>query len=182
MTGQNIVYIAASIDGFIADANGGVGWLTEGESFDPNDGSFADFMTGIDALVMGRKTFEMVHSFGDWPYDKPVFVLSNQLTELPQGYADKAYLLKGTPSEITTSLNAKGYNNLYIDGGFTVQQFLRDDLIDQLIINRIPVLRGGGIALFDLLPAALWFDHIKTGFIGKNMVQSNYSRRKGKAK
>ena len=84
----NYVYIATSLDGFIADKDGGLDWLMEIPNPDKSDYGFAEFMNTVDALLMGRKTFEIVVSFGQWPYTKPVFVLSNSLKEIPDNFFD----------------------------------------------------------------------------------------------
>ena len=84
----NYVYIATSLDGFIATVDGGIDWLNDVPNPDKSDYGYAEFMNGIAALVMGRRTFEKVLTFDAWPYDKPVFVLSNSLTELPENMTD----------------------------------------------------------------------------------------------
>lgn len=146
---QNIVFIATSLDGFIADKQGKLDWLNSVPNPDNIDTGFNALMERIDAIVMGRNTFDMVMSFDcDWPYVKPVFVVSNTMTKVPQGFEDKVFLTKGDPKEIVKSLNAKGFNKLYIDGGVTIQSFLQDDLIDEMVITRFPVLLGGGSPLF----------------------------------
>ncbi len=117
-------------------------------------------MDRVDALVMGRNTLEIVLSFDcDWPYSKPVFVLSNTMTEVPEGLEGKVFLVKGELKNIVADLASQGYNDLYIDGGKTIQSFLNEDLIDELIISTIPVLLGGGIPLFGELDKPLKFRH-----------------------
>ena len=110
---------------------------------------FANLMQEIDAIVMGKTTFEVVCNFGgDWPYTKPVIVLSNSLKEIPQQLNQSVTLMKGSPQEIVSELHKRGYFKLYIDGGRTVQEFLKADLIDELRITTIPILLGGGFSLF----------------------------------
>ena len=145
---SNIVYIATSIDGFIAKKDGSVDWLMEVPNPDGGDFGFSKFMENIDALVMGRNTFEMVLSFGECPYNKKVFVPSNTLKSVPENIKEKAEIISGSPQEIVRNLNSRNYKNLYIDGGKTVQEFLNSDLIDELIVTRIPILLGEGIPLF----------------------------------
>ena len=124
MEKRNSVYIGTSLDGYIADRNGGLEWLDSIPNTDNSDMGYYDFMGRIDALVMGRTTFETVCGFDvDWPYKKPVFVLSNTLVELPESHKGKAYLVKGTLSEILEQIHQKGYHRLYIDGGATIQNF-----------------------------------------------------------
>ncbi|WP_394150218.1 dihydrofolate reductase family protein [Vibrio maritimus] len=156
----NIVYIATSLDGYIADKDNGVEWLHDIPNPEGSDFGFAEFMDRVDALVMGRNTLEIVLSFDcDWPYSKPVFVLSNTMTEVPNGLEGKVFLVKGKLQDIVEDLAQKGYQDLYIDGGKTIQSFLKQDLIDELIISTIPVLLGGGISLFGELDKPLKFKH-----------------------
>ena len=174
---SNIVYIAASLDGYIADKNGSVDWLHELPNPEGSDMGFGELMERVDGLVMGRNTFEMVLSFGvDWPYNKPVFVLSNRLTQLPEGVEDKAFLFNGTPKEVMSKINALGYNNLYIDGGVTIQNFLKADLIDEMIITTIPVLLGGGSPLFGDLLEPLKFSYVKSEPLLDCVVKNYYLR------
>lgn len=174
---MNSVFIATSLDGYIADRDGGLGWLSEGAAPDEGDFGYAAFMEGIDALVMGRTTFDTVHGFDiAWPYTRPVFVLSRSLDTLPAEFSGKAELLSGTPSEITRTLAERGHHNLYIDGGRVVQEFLAADAIDRLILTRIPVLLGGGTPLFGRLDAPLRFTHTGTQSLARGLVQSTYVR------
>src|SRR3569833_1328601 len=133
----NIVYIATSIDGYIAGKNGDIKWLTEYPNPEQSDYGFFDFMKGIDALIMGSNTFETVNGFDTWMYNKPVFVISNTLTELTGRWAGKAELVKGGPENVIAQLSAKGINNIYVDGGRTIHSFMALDLIDKLVITTI---------------------------------------------
>jgi len=145
------VYIAASVDGFIATPDGGVEWLDWPEySAAPLRGlSFAEFTTTVDGLVMGRKSFEKVLSFGSWPYEGiPVVALSSTNVTVPPHLVDAVRLESGAPQEIVERLAKAGMRHLYIDGGVTIQRFLQAKLIHELTITRIPVLLGAGIPLF----------------------------------
>ncbi len=143
MEKRNSVFIATSLDGYIADKNGGIDWLHSIPNPDNIDMGYGEFISQIDALVMGRTTFETICGFDmDWPYEKPLFVLSNTLKEIPKDYKDKAYLIKGTLTEILEQIHQKGCHRLYIDGGTTIQEFLKEDLIDNLVITTIPILLG----------------------------------------
>lgn len=145
----NIVFIATSTDGFIATKDGGIEWLMEVPNPDNSDFGFNDFMESIDALVMGRKTYEKVLSFEcDWPYKKKVFVLSNTLKNCDPSLEEKVEIVNGPIKKVVKTLNASGYNRLYIDGGVTIQNFLKEDLIDEMIITIVPVTLGEGIPLF----------------------------------
>ena len=175
----NHVYIATSLDGYIADRDGGLGWLMNIPNPGNSDFGFADFLSGIDAIVMGRNTFEMVASFpGDWPYPIKVFVYSNSLNAVPKRLEDNAEIVSGNPSEIVVSLNAKGFRNLYIDGGKTIQTFLSFDLIDEMEIAQIPVLLGDGAPLFGFLKAPMDFELVSSHIEGNLFVKSRYRRRR----
>lgn len=175
----NIVFIATSLDGYIADKHGGLDWLQSVPNPDNIDMGFGPLMERVDALVMGRNTLEVVLSFGvEWPYSKPVFVLSNTLTQVPAGYEDKVFLVKGELKEVVQNLNEQGYKDLYIDGGKTVQGFLKEDLIDELCITTIPVLLGGGSPLFGDLDAMQAFQLIESRTYLDAIVQTTYRRAK----
>lgn len=172
----NFVYIATSIDGFIATEDGGVEWLENVPNHDGSDLGFADFTARIDALVMGRKTYEKVLDFGQWPYEKPVFVLSNSLKSVPENLEGKADIVSGEIVSVIETLRSRGFQNLYIDGGKVIQSFLSQDLIDELIITRLPVLLGKGIPLFAELDEPLHFTHLSTKVLCDSLVQSRYIR------
>lgn len=176
---MNKVFIATSLDGFIADENGGIDWLHAVPNPDHEDHGYYDFMKGIDALLMGRVTFETVLGFGiDWPYDKPVFVLSRNLEEVPADLAGKVFIVNGELSAILDQLHQDGYHHLYIDGGSTIQSFLREDLIDEMTITQIPILLGSGFPLFGKVPEHLAFELIQSKVFLGQMVQSVYKRKR----
>ncbi|NER96910.1 MAG: dihydrofolate reductase [Symploca sp. SIO1B1] len=174
----NYVYIATSLDGFIATSNGGLDWLEEIPNPEQSDYGYAEFIKSIDAIVMGRNTFEKVLTFGQWVYVKPVFVLSNSLTKLPEDLLGKAEIIRGDLKEIITQLHQKGYQNLYIDGGRVIQSFLQEDLIDEMIITLIPILLGKGFPLFGELEQQLRFRHKATEIYNNNLVKNHYIRDK----
>jgi dihydrofolate reductase len=170
------IYIAASLDNFIATPDGELDWLYAIPNPEQSDFGFAVFIQRIDALVMGRKTFETVLSFDSWPYQKPVFVLSRTLVVLPENAIGKAELIRGEPAEVVRVLGARGFHNLYVDGGRTIQGFLEADLIDELIITRVPILLGGGVPLFGSLPREMKFRLISTEHLNETLVKSTYRR------
>ncbi len=172
----NIVYIATSLDGYIADKDGGLDWLMSIPNPDNSDFGFAAFMEGIDALVMGRNTFETVVGFGQWPYEKPVYVVSQTMESIPESHAGKAFLIKGTPKEIVEALQGKGLNNLYIDGGRCIQGFMAEAMIDELIISTIPVVLGDGVPLFGSIPALQNYDLVSSEVLVNAIVKSHYKR------
>ncbi|WP_026954905.1 dihydrofolate reductase family protein [Algoriphagus vanfongensis] len=173
------VFIATSLDGFIADLNGGIEWLDTFPEINQIDTGYHSFTSEIDALVMGRNTFETVCGFDiDWPYQKPVFVLSKTLGEIPEKYQGKAELVHGELKEALAQIHQKGYGRLYIDGGKTIQSFLQQDLIDEIVITVIPVLLGKGIPLFGELDQALIFECKSTKLFLEKIVQNRFVRRK----
>ena len=133
-------------------------------------------MTQIDALVMGRNTFETILGFDEWPYDKPVFVLSHSLKTLPDRAQGKAEVMAGDVVQIERQLHQRGYLNLYIDGGKVIQDFLRCDRIDHLILSRIPIILGNGIPLFRTADQSLPFQHVSTEIYHNALVKSHYKR------
>ncbi len=173
------MFIATSLDGYIADKNGGIDWLHSIPNPNNIDMGYADFISQVDALVMGRKTFETVCNFDiDWPYKQPVFVLSNTLKKMPDQYTDKAFLTKGSLQEVLEHIHNQGYHRLYIDGGVTIQQFLKEDLIDEMIITIIPVLLGGGYPLFSQLPETLTFECTQSKRYLDKVVQNHFIRKR----
>lgn len=179
MKTSNQVFIATSLDGYIADKNGGIDWLHSMPNPDNSDMGYAGFTSQIDAIVMGRTTFETVCSFDiDWPYTKPVYVLSNTLKEVPEDLKDKVFLVKGTLTEILTQIHTNGHHNLYIDGGKTIQSFLKEDLIDSMIITTIPKLLGGGFSLFGELSKMLDFECTEAKVFSNKVLQSTFIRKR----
>lgn len=179
MENKNLVFIAKSLDGYIADKDGGIDWLHSISNPDQIDMGYNKFIDRIDAIVMGRKTYETVCGFDiPWPYTKPVFVVSNTLKEVPANLKGLVEIVNGTLTEILEKVNKKGNKNLYFDGGKLVQSFLKEDLIDELIITTIPVLLGAGIPLFGDLPKLLEFEHIKSELFLGEIVQDSYKRKR----
>jgi dihydrofolate reductase len=174
---MNKVYIAASIDGYIADKNDGLDWLQMVPNPDNLDLGFSEFMDSVDGLIMGRKTFETVCSFDiEWPYPKPVFVLSNSLKSIPEKYQKYAELINGNLQDIIKSLENRGIKDLYIDGGTTIQSFLKEDMIDELIVSTMPILLGGGSPLFAELPDEQKYELESSKVLLGQIVQSHYRR------
>lgn len=173
---SNYIYIATSLDGFIARKDGSIDWLTEIPNPDNSDFGFGDFIKNIDAIVMGKNTFETVLSFTEWLYPKKVFVLSSTLKSIPDNVSDKAELINGKPDYVVDYLHSLNYTNLYIDGGKTIQTFLERDLIDEMIITKIPILLGDGIPLFGKMDTDKRFIHTKTEILDGSLVKSYYKR------
>lgn len=149
------VFIATSLDGFIARVDGSIDWLERVNAVVPEgeDCGYKAFMASVDALVMGRNTFEQVLTFGAWPYrDTPVIVLSHRSLTIPEAIAATVTVSQESPGELVTRLSAQGIRHIYVDGGKTIQNFLAANLIDELTITVIPVLLGTGRSLFGPLP------------------------------
>ncbi len=171
------VFIATSLDGYIADKNGNIDWLHSIPNPENDDMGYSDFMSAVDALIMGRNTFETVCGFGiPWPYAKPVFVLSNSLKSIPPDLEGKVFLVKGSLKEVIDSIKDNGFSQIYIDGGKTIQSFLKEDLIDEMTITVIPKLLGGGTPLFSELPKRLNFGCINSKIFLNKVVQCHYKR------
>jgi dihydrofolate reductase len=173
---MNYIYIATSLDGFIARPDGGLDWLLNLD--DPEDDyGFAEFIDKIDAIVMGRKTFETMLNFDEWPYTKPMFVLSTTIQNIPSRLHGKVEVLRGgDPRVIVEELNSRGFENLYIDGGQTIQRFLRDDLIHEMIITTASVIIGEGIPLFNGLSGDIKFKCKKVEVLNPYLVKHYYER------
>lgn len=177
---SNKVFIATSLDGYIAGKNNEIDWLEAIPNPDNIDMGYQTHMDSVDALVMGRNTMELVANMDiEWPYSKPVYVLSKSLKKLPNKLKEKVFLIKGDIKSINKKLKEKGYNNLYIDGGLTVQSFLKEDLVDELIITTIPILLGGGIRLFGDLDSALEFRCTKSEKYSNGICQNRFERHRG---
>jgi dihydrofolate reductase len=170
------VYIGTSLDGFIARKNGDIDWLTKFE--DPEVfKSFDEFINSIDAIVIGRGTFEKVLTFPFWPYTKKVFVLSNSIQQLPEKLTDKVTVISMHPLELLKFLSGEGFNNIYIDGGNVIQSFLKEDCIDEMIITKVPVLIGNGISLFGDLKKDIFFKLVKSKVFSSGLVMCHYERK-----
>jgi dihydrofolate reductase len=166
------VFVGASVDGFIARANDDLDFLPPGGG-EPH--GYNEFIASVDAIVIGRKTFEKVLTLGPWAYaDKRVVVLSSRPLDLSAAVGGSVEQMGGPPAEIVAHLAASGAHELYIDGGITIQRFLRAGLIQRLIITRVPVLIGEGVPLFGTLPRDIRLRHVATRHYPSGLVQSEY--------
>ena len=168
------VFIATSLDGFIARPDGALDWLPpppeEGDAF-----GYHAFMDRIDTLVLGRHTYETVRGFGDWPYGtKRVIVLTSAGVEIPPALADRVEAWSGAAPEVAGRLASQGSRHVYLDGGRTVQAFLRAGLVDEVILTRVPVLIGDGLPLFGTLDGDIRLEHVVTTAHATGLVQSRY--------
>ncbi len=170
------VFIATSLDGFIARADGDLDWLSGGESASTEqDYGYQEFMDSVDTIVIGRNTFEPVLTFDTWQYSgKKVVVLSSRPSAVPPHLTDSVEWLSLPPQRLVERLASQGAAHLYVDGGKTIQGFLNAGLINELIITRIPILIGGGIPLFGPLNHDIRLTHIATRQFENGFVQSRY--------
>ena len=170
------VFIATSLDGFIARPDGSIDWLESASSgSDGEDFGYKAFMESVDALIMGRNTFEKVLSFPEWPYgNKPVVVLSSSLQARPDSVPDTVRIANGSPQQIVARLMSQGMNSFYVDGGVTIQRFLNAGLIDELTMTVIPVLLGSGIPLFGPLESDISLELASSESFPCGFVQNKY--------
>jgi dihydrofolate reductase len=132
-------------------------------------------MASVDALVIGRKTFETVLAYPEWPYGKKrVVVLSSKPLDFSGVRGGVVEQMRGAPADIVSKLDARGAKHIYVDGGITIQAFLRAGLIQRLIITRVPVLIGEGIPLFGALPSDVRLKHVATRHFPSGLVQTEY--------
>ncbi|HZS60868.1 MAG TPA: dihydrofolate reductase family protein [Gemmatimonadaceae bacterium] len=166
------VFIATSVDGYIARPDGALDWLpsvVEEHGYDA-------FVASVDAHVIGRKTFDIVAAFDGWPYgSKPVIVLSTTLSKVDAPAGAACEVMSGTPTDIARRLAQRGFKHLYVDGGETIQGFLEAGLIQRMVITRIPVLLGTGIPLFGTLSRDIRLQHVATRSYASGLVQTEYA-------
>lgn len=167
------VFIATSLDGFIARPDGALDWLPVPEGGDEDYGYHA-FMGSVDAVVMGRGTYEKVLGFGAWSYPKPAVVLSSRGVSIAPALADRVVHMSGRPEDVMAQCAARGWHELYVDGGVTIQAFLAASLVERLIVSRVPVLIGRGIPLFGTMLADIRLSHVRTQSYPTGLVQSEY--------
>jgi dihydrofolate reductase len=171
------VFIATSTDGFIARPDGDLDWLVAATPPDDEHGYFA-FMADIDTVVMGRNTFLTVLGFEEWPYEgKRVVILSRTLERIPETLLGKVQLHRGPVRALADLLASVGSQGVYVDGGQTVLSFLREDLVDELTITRIPILLGDGIPLFGHLGHDIALRPMRTRELSGGLLQTTYSTR-----
>ncbi|MFK5915733.1 MAG: dihydrofolate reductase family protein [Woeseiaceae bacterium] len=170
------VFIATSLDGFIARTSGSIDWLIAADEQDSSeDFGYQEFYDSIDCLIMGRNSMEKVIAFPEWPYhDKRVIVLSNTLVEVPAQHVDKFELYSGSLNELVKRLEVDGCENLYIDGGKTIQSFIDSNLVTDITITTIPVLLGEGLSLFGKIRQDIKLTHIETKSYPNGFVKSTY--------
>ena len=171
------VYVGTSLDGFIARRNGSIDWLNEAQGLVPKgeDCGYKAFMDSVDTLIMGRKTFEQVLTFGPWHYgDTPVVVLSHNPVTIPSNLPDTVSCSSESPQALLNRLSGQGVKHVYVDGGTTIQGFLAESLIDEITITRVPVILGDGIPLFGPMKKDLKLIQVSTKAYDFGLVQTTY--------
>jgi len=176
MTLQVSVFIATSLDGFIARPDGSLDFLENaGKALAGEDYGYADFTKTIDCLVMGSNTFEKVASFPAWPYqDKRVIVMSQSLKTIPEALHNKVELSSQSPQDLVKRCTNEGLKRLYLDGGKLIQSFLQEKLVTDIIVTQLPILIGQGIPLFGKLAQDIKLEHLITKTYASGFVQSSY--------
>ena len=174
------VFCGVSVDGFLARPDHALDFLdTHGQ--EPH--GFEEFFRSVDVVVIGRRTFEVVKTFGGWAYGKkPVVVLSSRPLDFSWIKGGAVEQMSGEPAAIVVQLEAKGHRHAYIDGGITIQRFLSAGLIDRMTISAVPVLIGTGIPLFGVVPRDIRLRHVATRTFRGGLVQNEYEIDKASAK
>jgi dihydrofolate reductase len=162
-----------SVDGFLARPDDGLDFLHTGEQ-EPH--GFKEFLTSVDVVVIGRRTFEVVLKLGHLELygNKPVIVLSSRPLDFSSVKGGVVEKMSGEATEIVKQLKSRGFKHAYIDGGITIQRFLAAGCIDRLVITRVPVVIGAGIPLFGPVPRDIYLRHVATRSYNGGLVQSEY--------
>ncbi|QFU76465.1 dihydrofolate reductase [Halioglobus maricola] len=178
-------YIAMSVDGFIATADGSVDWLDTAANPESGsrpafeDGGFAHYLGSVDCMIMGRKCMEKIASFNlspqQWPYgDMPIFAISRTVTEVPENLPDTVRIYSGDISALLATLEQNGHKHAYVDGGGTITSFLQQGLIDEVCVTQVPVLLGDGLPLFGPLREKIALFDAETTAYSNDFVQWKY--------
>lgn len=172
-----IAFVGTSLDGFIAKPDGNIDWLNDPKYDIPGeDFGFKEHFQNIDAMVMGRKTYELLLTFDEWYYeDKHIYVLSTGNPKIPDHLANQVSTVSGDLNAILRDIENNGHHHLYIDGGKTIQSFLRENLLDEITVTRLPILLGSGITLFGELPKDVHLEHLDTRIYENGLVKSKYA-------
>ncbi|MBA4384169.1 MAG: deaminase [Anaerolinea sp.] len=176
MTLKCFVFIAASLDGFIAGPDGDISWLNNtAYAIDSEDFGIAEFYSSVDTLVMGRKSYETALGFAEWPYSHlRVVVLSHKTPVIPPALLNKVEHMTGSPAEVVQRLETSGSHRIYVDGGQTIQGFLKAGLIQEITLTTIPILLGGGIPLFGSFGREFSLQMLTSRTYSNGFVQTKY--------
>lgn len=172
-----ILYIACSIDGFIAKPDGNLDWLNSIPNPDNIDHGYSDFLKGISSIIMGRRTYSEVIGFGiDWPYsDKVTYVVTNK--ESFKIITPKTQILKGNIVEDVHKIKLETSKDIWlVGGGQLVTLFLNNNLIDKMIISIVPTILGQGIPLFPDKPKETLWNLIDNTTFSTGIVTLTYEK------
>lgn len=179
MSSEVIVYVAASLDGFIARSDGSIDWLDIAgpEEAERSMSDFVVLLNSVDCLVMGRKTFDTVKQFSPWPYGAlPIVVLSTTLSEVPPIEGANIRIRSARPADLLRELEHEGLARIYVDGGATIHGFLREGLIDRITVATVPVVLGSGRPLFPETGLELKLKLESSVVLESGIVKSAYRR------
>lgn len=172
-----ILYAAVSLDGYLAGPNHELDWLKD----DPDYDGYEPFIERIDTLIMGRRTWDVLAGFGEWPYgERRAFVMSQSLETIETDLPVKA--TKQSPSELIDTLRCADGNDeaagdiWLVGGGLLVRSFLEADLIDEMILSMQPVLLGEGLPLFPAKFPGRWFERVRVSHYPMGMVETQWRR------
>lgn len=170
------VFIGTSVDGYIARPDGDIAWMHEVEPLEGgDDAGYGEMLASVDALVMGRGSFEKVLEFEDWSYgEKEVIVLSKTLKSVPEGLRATVKIDTSSPQALMERLSKEGYERIYLDGGKVIQSFLREGLVDDLTLTTLPVLLGEGLPLFGALDKDVKLRLVGSRSWANGFVQATY--------
>ncbi|MEM5427949.1 dihydrofolate reductase family protein [Cupriavidus oxalaticus] len=177
------VFLAVSVDGYIARPDGDISWLLQRD--DPTeDHGYADFIADKDMIVMGRGSYEKILAIDTWPYELPVLVLSGQLADaaVPEALQGKVSFSDLAPRQAMEALAAQGVRRVYVDGGRLVHAFLRSGLVADMVLTTVPVLLGSGRTLFGELPHDIDLTLVASRSFPSGLVQSTYRVNKDRVK
>lgn len=169
------VFIATSLDGFVARPDHRIDWLTK-QPDAGHDLGYESFSKSVDGIVMGRGSYENVLTFGDWPYKVPTMVMSKTLrqSDVAEDIQDKVTITALDPEPLMTALDDSGWSRAYVDGGKVVQSFINEGLIEDMVITTVPILIGQGIRLFGPLAQDIDLELTKSASFDNGLVQSTY--------
>lgn len=169
------VFLAVSLDGFIAREDGAIDWLSIVER-PGEDYGFGAFFSAIDTLVVGRKTYEVALGFPEWPWgEKRVVVLTSRALSSKHGETFHA----GTPAELLARVEAAGAKHVYVDGGVVVRDFLAAGLVDDLTLSVVPIVLGKGTPLWGPLPGDVRLSLRASKTFASGLVQLVYGVARG---
>lgn len=169
------VFIATSLDGNVARKNHQLDWLNKQQTAGEEHG-FESFMDSVDGLIMGRGSYQTVLGFSEWPYRKPVVVMSRSLqtSDIPVALRDRVRVTAESPRKVMATMEAEGWQRAYVDGGNLVQSFIREGLIKDVILTTIPILIGDGIRLFGELDGDIDLRLLSSTAFPSGLLRSHY--------